>query len=336
MKKIKYFIFTVFLFLVGCGNEARSTLNPQGEVGKLQLQLMKISTWIMVFVIVVVLVLFIIILLKFIEKKDNKDFIPEQVEGNRKLEIIWTIVPILLILILAIPTVYYTFKLAVTDTEVVNKSKYLVNVNARLFWWEFEYVNEEFITSQELVIPVGKKVYFQLKGHDVKHSFWIPSLGGKQDTNVERTNRMYLIADKPGVYNGYCAEFCGASHALMQFTVKALPLDEYEQWVKNMKTKEKVSTNLNGEEIFNSKCSGCHSTDPLDPRPLKARIAPNLGNFADRPLVTGILKNSNQNIKEWLNDPEKYKPGNKMTNTYGELTEEETNKLIEYLNSLTR
>jgi cytochrome c oxidase subunit 2 len=295
---------------------------------------MKISTWIMVFVILVVFVLFIIILLKFLERKDNKDYIPNQVEGNRKLEIIWTIIPILLVLILAVPTVYYTFKLSVTDPKEINESKYVVNVNARLFWWEFEYVNDGIITAQELVIPVGEKVYFQLKGQDIKHSFWIPSLGGKQDTNIERTNRMYLIADKAGVYNGYCAEFCGTSHALMQFTVKALPRHEYDEWITKMKRTKQLPTNLGGETLFRARCSGCHSTDSLDGRPLKARTAPNLANFSERPYIGGILENNIENLKKWIINPELYKPGNKMTETYGNLNKDEINSIVEYMNTL--
>ena len=118
--------------------------------------------------------------MRFRQKKGQEDYIPEQVEGNHKLEIIWTVIPIILLLILAVPTVTYTFKLAdvsAMEKKNIDKDTIVVDVTANLYWWEFSY-KSKIVTSQDLVIP-QVKVYLNLKGADIKHSFWVPSLAGK-------------------------------------------------------------------------------------------------------------------------------------------------------------
>ncbi|MBO9130300.1 cytochrome c oxidase subunit II [Bacillus sp. 165] len=330
------------LLLGGCGKDFQSTLIPQGEVAKMQYDLLILSTAIMVLVVAVVTVIFFYVIIRFRQRKGQEHVIPKQVEGNHKLEIIWTVIPILLLLILAVPTVTYTFKLADVkpiEGDKIDKDALVVNVTANLYWWEFEYPNEKVITSQDLVIPTGKKVYLNLKGADIKHSFWVPSLAGKIDTNPENTNKMWLEADKPGVYNGFCAEFCGPSHALMQFKVKAVDESEYKAWIAEMKDQKgqpavASASAAEGEKIFNQSCIGCHAVDAGDNRPASARIAPNLANFGDREMVAGVLDHNEENLKKWLKDPETVKPGNKMTGVYGKLTDEQINALSDYLMNL--
>lgn len=330
------------LVLSGCGEPFLSTLQPAGDVAKEQFDLMVLSTAIMVGVIVVVVLIFLVVILKFRRKNDK---IPKQVEGSHKLEIIWTVIPILLLLVLAVPTVASTFNFA--DTSEMDKEDsdaVVINVRASLYWWEFEYPNEEIVVSQEFVVPTDEKVYFNLKASDVKHSFWIPAIGGKMDTNTENVNRFWLEFDgveseKAGqVFYGKCAELCGPSHALMDFKVKAVPRAEYEQWISKMQntTEPEATTELaqQGQEIFNNSCIGCHAVTPANTTPEAARMAPNLTDFGNRERVAGFLENNEENIKKWLEDPELIKPGNKMSGSYGKLTEQELDALTEYLMNL--
>ncbi|WP_080846618.1 cytochrome c oxidase subunit II [Cytobacillus gottheilii] len=343
------FLFAMLtLILSGCGEPFLSTLQPAGEVARTQYDLMLLSVVIMVGVIIVVTAIFLIVLFKFRRKDES---IPKQVEGSHKLEIIWTVIPILLLLVLAVPTVKATFDLAdVTPMEETNEDGktdvMTVNVRANLYWWEFEYPNEEILTSQELVVPTDERVYFNLIASDVKHSFWIPAVGGKMDTNTDNVNKFWLSfdGDKAGelednIFYGKCAELCGPSHALMDFKVKAIPRDQFDQWVSNMQsvTEPAVAesaTAQQGQEIFNNSCIGCHAVTPANTTPEAARMAPNLTNFGDREHIIGYLENNEENIKKWLNDPESLKPGNKMTDTYGDLSDDEINALTEYLLSL--
>src|SRR6185312_4099589 len=129
------------------------------------------------------------------------EHIPNQVEGSHTLELVWTIVPIILVLILAVPTVYYTYKLGDVSAmgavdEDGNAEHLVVDVTAKLYWWEFEYPEYGIVTAQELVVPTDERVYFNLLAADVKHSFWIPAVGGKLDTNVENVNKFYLVFEK--------------------------------------------------------------------------------------------------------------------------------------------
>lgn len=338
-------LFALMTFVLsGCGEPYLSTLQPAGEVAQRQFDLMLLSTAIMTGVIIVVSVIFLIVLFRF-RRKDDK--IPKQVEGSHKLEIIWTVIPILLLIILAVPTVVETFRLA--DVSAMdNKNEdgktdaLVVNVRASLYWWEFEYPNEEIITSQELVVPTDEKVYFNLIASDVKHSFWIPAAGGKMDTNTDNVNRFWLEFDSEKTQEagellyGKCAELCGPSHALMDFKVKALPRAEFDNWVASMQAVEEpivaeTAKAREGQEIFNNSCIGCHAVTPDNTTPEAARLAPNLTNFGERNHVAGILENTEENIKKWLEDPETIKPANLMTGTYGDLTPDQIDALTAYL-----
>ncbi|MBZ5748745.1 MULTISPECIES: cytochrome c oxidase subunit II [Metabacillus] len=338
------------LVLAGCGEPFLSTLQPAGEVADIQYDLMVLSTLIMVVVIAVVVVIFIYVVLRFRRRKGEENNIPVQVEGNHKLEIIWTVIPILLLIVLTVPVVTATFKLAEVDAiEDENRKPeeaIVVNVKANLYWWEFEYPDYGIVTSQDLIVPTDEKVYFNLISSDVKHSFWIPAIGGKMDTNTENVNKMWLEfdsdrmdqVDPTGYFYGKCAELCGPSHGLMDFKVKPLPRAEFDQWISDMEGAKVVATSdvaKQGEQLFEEKgCIACHAVSPTDERPAAARTAPNLATFGERARVAGILEHNEENVRAWLNDPETLKPGNKMTGTYPKLSDQELDALTEYLMEL--
>lgn len=331
------------LVLSGCGEPYLSALKPAGEVADMQYDLMKLSTLIMVGVIVIVMIIFFIVMVRF-RRKDDK--IPKQVEGSHKLEIIWTAVPILLLLILAVPTVAATFKLAdVSPMDKKNSKALVINVRSHLYWWDFEYPGQKIVTSQDLVVPTDEKVYFNLKSSDVKHSFWIPAVGGKLDTNTENVNKFWLEFDDKraneagNLFYGKCAELCGPSHALMDFKVKAISRDKFDSWVtsmQNVKEPQKAQGTVaaQGQEIFNQSCIGCHAVTPSNKMPETARLAPNLSNFGDRSRVAGVLDHNKKELKNWIRNPETYKPGNMMTGKYPEMSEEQLDALAEYLMGL--
>jgi len=349
LKKWRLFslLAVMMVFLSGCGEEYISALKPSGEVGKEQLNLLLLTTVIMTLVVVVVSVIYLLAFLKFRRSRVGENVIPKQVEGSHTLEVIWTVIPIILLLIIAVPVVTATYKFAdVAAMDEVdedgNKTALTVNVTAKLYWWEFEYPNQGIVTSQELVVPTGQKVYFNLKAADVKHSFWIPAVGGKMDTNVENLNKFYLEFDKEskdlkdGVFYGKCAELCGPSHALMDFKVKALSPEAFDAWVTAMKATEgkvadKASTDL-GEATFANSCLGCHAISGTG---VSGAPGPNLATFGDRNRVAGFLKHDEKSLKDWIKDPEYYKPGNLMTGKYGELTDEQIDALATYIMSLS-
>ena len=332
------------VFLSACGEEYISTLTPAGPVGKEQMNILLLATVIMAFVVIVVSVIYLLAFVKFRRSKVGENFMPKQVEGSHTLEVIWTVIPIILLLILAVPTLTATYKFADVAAmdevdEEGNKTALTVNVTAKLYWWEFEYPELGIITAQELVVPTDEKVYFNLMAADVKHSFWIPSVGGKMDTIVENVNKFYLQFDeesadlKDGVFYGKCAELCGPSHALMDFKVKTLDRDAFDAWVASMQATEGNLADANssdaGEAAFANSCLGCHAVSAV----AGAGIGPNLTTFGDRNRVAGFMDHTVEDTVEWIMYPEENKPGNLMTGKYN-VTEEEAQAIAEYLMTL--
>ncbi|MED1202204.1 cytochrome c oxidase subunit II [Heyndrickxia acidicola] len=346
-------MFSIFailgLVLAGCGKPYLSTLRPAGEVAQMQFNLMELSLGIMVFVIAVVVIVYVIAIVRFRRRKNQENFIPKQVEGNHVLEILWTVIPTLLLIILAVPVVADTFKLG--DTSAMdqkdnngNHKSLVINVRSSLYWWEFEYPDAKVITSETLVVPTDEKVYFTLKASDVKHSFWIPAIGGKMDTNVDNVNKFWLEFDSKkaqeagNLFYGKCAELCGPSHSLMDFKVKTMSQDEFAQWLDQMKNAKKPQPTTalaqEGQQVFNKTCISCHAVTPQDPRPAQARLAPNLATFGERERIGGILAHNKENLKKWIQDPSQFKPGVKMPAFKDKLSNQDLDALAEYLMGL--
>lgn len=328
----------LLLLLAGCsGKPYLSTLTPQGENGEMLYDLMLLTTALMGLVVLVVVIIFIFVSTKFRRTKATENMIPKQVEGSHKLEITWTVIPIIILLIIMVPTVSATFKLDPNQIDVPEDAMH-VNVTGKLYFWEFEYPDKGIITSQDLVIPAGEKVYLSLIAGDVKHAFWVPALAGKIDVNTDNENKMWIQAFKEGVYYGKCAELCGPSHALMDFKVKVLSKEDYKKWVANMQKPTEAPTDsvaMAGKDVFDKSCIGCHAVDSNDPRPVAARLAPNLSNFADRERVAGIKELTPENVHAWISDPESIKPGNKMSNTY-KLNPDQIEAVTQYLLTLSK
>ncbi|WP_085992504.1 cytochrome c oxidase subunit II [Oceanobacillus senegalensis] len=334
MGKLKALIMLGFVSLVlaACGKENLTALDPKGYGAEESMDMMILSTIIMVAVFLVVMLVFTIALVRFRQKKGQEDYIPKQVEGNHTLEIVWTGIPIILVFVMAIPTVISVFDLADT-TDASNSLN--IEVTGNQYWWHFDYKGQEIQTSQDLYIPVGEKVYLDIKSNDVIHSFWVPTISGKIDANPENVNTMYIEAYEEGVYWGKCAELCGPSHSLMDFKVVVVSQEEFDTWVEDMKNVDPEATPQDavaqeGKELFEANnCMGCHA---IGSSPVAT--GPNLTNYANRSTVAGILEPTKENLVDWLMDPESIKPGNLMTGNYPNLSEEEANSIAEYLMQL--
>jgi len=330
--KIPLLLTLLVLVLSGCGKENISALIPKGYGAEVSMDLIVLTTSVMTFVFLSVMIIYTIVLVRFRKRKGTEDYIPKQVEGSKTLETIWTIIPIILVIIMLVPTVMAEFELADAD----DRDDYInIKVTGNQYWWHFDYEDEGFQTSQDLYIPAGKKVYLDLVTDDVLHSFWVPSLSGKIDANPENVNTMFLETDEEGVYYGKCAELCGPSHALMDFKVIVVSPEEYEQWVSDMKNFDPEDQELDavaeeGKDLFEEKnCMNCHAVGSSD-----SQTGPNLTGFGDRTKIAGILEPTKENLIEWIQDPESIKPGNKMTDTYPELSDDEADKIAEYLMEL--
>jgi cytochrome c oxidase subunit 2 len=218
---------------------------------------------------VIVLTVVFITVVKF---RDRGQAIPEQVHGRPTLEIILTIIPALILIGIAIPTVGTLMALNDTsDTECV------INVTGQQWWWEIDYpvqdgcgsgIDVPIVTSGEMVIPVGTPVLVRGTSRDVIHSWWIPRLNGKRDMVPGRVHTNKIEADEPGIYAGQCTEFCGLSHANMRMEVIALEPEAFEEWKRNQTTEYESpaagTLAAAGEQTFIAQCARCHQVNGLE------------------------------------------------------------------------
>lgn len=325
----------ILLLLAGCGDDTLSAMKPQGPVAREQLNLILISLGVMVFVFLVVMIIYVYVLVRF-RKRPGDESIPKQVEGNHVLEIVWTVIPIFLLIVIAVPTIFYTFK---HSTDYRNDPEALhINVTGHQFWWQFEYLDADgkvvLNTAQDLHIPVNKRVVFQYTSTDVNHSFWVPALGGKMDVNAgskgANRNTNYLIAEKPGTYKGKCAELCGPSHALMEFKVIAETEEDYQAWFTKMTEPKTVAADVQaGAEVFKENCLQCHAVDATS-----GGQGPNLNDVGERTKIAGVLDNNEETLKQWILNPPGEKPGTLMPAFEGQLDDQQLDDLVQYLQSL--
>jgi cytochrome c oxidase subunit II len=177
-----------------------------------------------------------------------------QIIGHRNLELIWTAIPVLILVVIA-GFVFYKLP-GITDVpEATAANKLEVRVEGRQFYWRFVYPNGV-VAVNELRVPVGRVVELDLTApaNDVIHSWWVPRLGGKLDAIPGQTNVTWFEATEPGLYRGQCAEFCGSQHALMLATVRAVPESEFDSWLSAQAARPAGL----GEQTFAGACAPCH------------------------------------------------------------------------------
>lgn len=231
----KWILIISLMFLVGC--EKIAVLNPKSETAKEQAFLIWLSLAVMALVLATVFILFARFVWKYRASNQPTEGYPEDVHGNKKLEITWIVIPIILLVILAIPTVMITYSQSPTAQDKIREKGTHINVTAEQFAWHFEYENDEEETGK-LVIPSGEDVIFHLKSKDVIHSFWVPPLGGKVDVMPDKTLTYKIKKPEEGTYLGKCAEYCGTAHADMTFKVEVVNQETYENHIQELGNKD--------------------------------------------------------------------------------------------------
>jgi cytochrome aa3-600 menaquinol oxidase subunit 2 len=230
----------VMMFLGGCQNIA--VLNPQGPVAKSQYNLIVWSFALMLTIIAVVFILFTIIIIRYRERPDNMDYEPPEQHGNTLLEIIWTVIPILIVIALSIPTVKTTYALDKAPEKTKDVKPVEIYVTSANWKWIFSYPEENIETVNYVNIPAGVPIKFKLTSVGPMSSFWVPDLGGQKYTMDGMVMDLFLQADKPGEYLGRNANFSGEGFTDMEFQVVSQTKDEYKKWVNEVqKTAPKLS-----------------------------------------------------------------------------------------------
>jgi cytochrome c oxidase subunit 2 len=361
-------VVPLLLAMSACAKKAPlDTLNPKGSQSRTIDHLVNPVFIIagLVFVFVQGGILFLA--WRFRKRHNDDGALPDQVHGNVRLEIAWTIIPALLLAGVGGASV-----LTILDLAQVPKHAMEVTVVGQQWWWEYRYDvdhdgKDDIITANDLVIPAGEKVALTITSRDVIHSFWIPALNGKRDAVPGRESPLTMEADKPGVYRGQCTEFCGLSHAYMRMRVVALSDSDYKAWEANQLKGAQNPTDqlaLEGQQVFRTSCSQCHRVrgpggddQEFKGAALVSGEAPDLTHFATRGVFAGAVfdlwidQNDNGEIetseigkqlnvaalKQWLEDPPGQVPmapdeGRGMPNLH--LTPSQIDQLIAYLRTL--
>jgi cytochrome c oxidase subunit 2 len=212
-----------------------------------------------------------------------------------------------------------------------------VHVTGKQWWWRVQYVSPDgFIeTANELRLPVGERVELQLSSPDVIHSFWVPSIAGKMDMVPGRITRIALEPTRTGTFRGACAEYCGASHALMAFDVVVSERDDFERWLEGQGAPAAPPADaaaLRGQQAFMANgCSACHT---IRGTAAAGRIGPDLTHLAGRLTIgASTLPNRADALARWIRDSEGIKPGVHMP-AFRALSADDLSALLAYLGSL--
>ena len=256
---------------------------------------------------------------------------PRQTFGNTKLEITWTVLPLIAV------TVFFFLTLSVmkkTNRSFPEDQIPDVVIVAHQFWWDMRYPKYHVVTANELHIPVGKKLLMRVESADVIHSWWVPDLGRKIDAIPGRTNHIWINAAVAGEYEGACSEYCGAEHAWMRIKVVAESEEDFNKWiVRQQKVPQTPADSLSGmgARMFQKMtCANCHT---IAGTPAESRIGPDLTHIGSRQtILSGMLPNNYENMKRWLTNPQKVKPGANMPNFM--FTDKEIEALSTYLEDL--
>ncbi|WP_438448020.1 cytochrome aa3 quinol oxidase subunit II [Gorillibacterium sp. sgz5001074] len=228
-------ILSVVLFLSGCESNLL-VLEPKGPNARAIADLINWSLVWMALVVVVVVSLFVYIVWKYREKPENMDYEPPEEHGSTILEIVWTAIPILIVIALTIPTVKTLYALEKVPEGYEDKKPIVIHVTSADWKWIFSYPEQGIETVNYVNIPAGVPVDFRLTSASTMQSFWVPALGGQKYTMGKMETQLYLTADQPGSYFGRNTNFNGRGYADMEFEVLAQSQTEFDKWVSEAKS----------------------------------------------------------------------------------------------------
>jgi cytochrome c oxidase subunit 2 len=312
------------LLAAGCSNSP-STVAPAGPKSAWVSNAWWILCGVAAFVCIVVIVLAVgaVVFRRRPKKVDT--------EGGQRQVVVFGLI---------IPAVIFaaTFALSLTGIAVnaqpPSQDRVTVHVVGHQWWWGVKYPKAGVTTANEIHVPTGEPVRLQLTTDDVIHSFWVPQITPKMDLIPHRPNTTWFRVDKPGVYRGQCAEYCGVEHAHMAFEVIAQPRAQFEKWLadqaRNARTPS-TAEEARGRSVFvNGTCATCHTIRGTS---ADGHVGPDLTHVSSRQkLAAGTIPNNFGNMAGWVADSQSIKPGNKMPPQ--NLSPDDLRAVVTYLQSL--
>jgi cytochrome c oxidase subunit II len=293
------------------------------------------------FVLAITAVIFLVVfsllsyvVLKFRNRASDNDREPAQVYGSTQIELAWTIIPILIVVVLFLATARVIH--AIQDAR---KPATAVEITAigHQFWWEFRYPGLGIVTANELHVPVSDPAnptptFLKLLSADTDHSLWVPQLAGKTDLIPNRTNEMWIDPHRTGIYLGQCAQYCGTQHAKMLLQVSVESREDFEAWVRaQQQPANQDEKEIAGRHVFETTaCINCHA---IGGTAATGRFGPDLTHLMSRrTIASGAAENTVENLRLWIQNPDGIKPGSLMPAM--KLSDAELDALVRYLETL--
>ena len=285
-----------------------------------------------IFVVVGSLLVYSIVKFRGRAADDGRE--PAQVYGSTQIELAWTVIPILIVVVLFIATAQVIH--AVQDAPKP-PSAVEVTVIGHQFWWEYRYPGLGIVTANELHIPVSdparpRPTFLKLLSADTDHSFWIPQLGGKTDLIPNHPNSMWMDPRRPGVFLGQCAQYCGTQHAKMLLRVSVDSPEDFDAWVRAQQQPATQDEQVTaGRRIFETTaCINCHAVSGTA---ANGRFGPDLTHLMSRDTIaSGAAENTTENLRLWIQEPDAIKPGSLMPAM--RLNDADLDALVRYMESL--
>lgn len=293
------------------------------------------------FVMAITGIIFIIVasllgyaIFRFRRRKDDDGMEPAQIYGSGPVEAAWTIVPILIVVVLALTTARVVHE--IQDARQPSGALE-VQVIGHQWWWEFRYPKLGIVAANEMHVPVSRgearrPTFLDLRSADVVHSFWVPRLAGKTDLIPNKINSMWIEPERTGLFLGQCAKYCGTQHAKMLLRVYVDTPEDFDRWVQEQGKKAEKDPNVAaGRLVFEqTACINCHAVNGTV---ADGRFGPDLTHLMSRDtLGSGVLKNSPENLRAWVKVPEHFKPGVFMPAM--NLSDADLDQLVRYLTTL--
>ena len=271
---------------------------------------------------------------KYRRRGDDGGREPPQVYGSNQVELAWTVIPVLIVLVLFLVTARVIH--SIQDAPQPPGAIEVVAIGHQ-FWWEFRYPGLGVVTANELHVPVSNPLhptptFMTLSSADTDHSFWVPRLAGKTDLIPNRVNHMWIDPHETGLYLGQCAQYCGTQHAKMLLRVYVDSPEQFEQWVQTEKKPALISGSAEqGRQVFETTaCVNCHA---ISGTLANGRFGPDLTHLMSRETIaSGAAPNTPEQLKLWIRNPGAIKPGSLMPAM--QLSEKDLDALTAYLETL--
>jgi cytochrome c oxidase subunit 2 len=274
------------------------------------------------------------VLIRYRRRATDSDYEPAQIYGSTQIELSWTVIPILVVVILFLTTARVIF-----NTEYARKPREALDVIVigHQFWWEFRYPKLGIVTANELHIPVSDPnhptpTYLEMSSSDTDHSFWVPRLAGKTDVIPNRVNVTWIDTETPGLYLGQCAQYCGTQHAKMLLRVYGQSRGDFDTWVaQQQQAAKRDASTEEGQSVFlRNACINCHT---IAGTVATGRFGPDLTHLASRDTIaSGAVQNTAENLRKWIDNPARMKPGCLMPPMH--LNDRDLNAVTAYLTTL--